>query len=57
MEEINIEKTDSEISMEFLEEYKKLCFKYKRDFYTEGIKPQIIKVEFNNDISGTLPNS
>ena len=37
-------KTDAEISQEFLEEYRKLVLKYKRDFLQEP--PKIIKVEF-----------
>ena len=36
--------TEAEISMEFLEEYRKLVRKYKRDF--QQTPPQIIKVEF-----------
>ena len=42
--EVNIEKTEAEISMEFLDEFKKLVRKYGRDF--QQVPPQIIKVEF-----------
>ncbi len=38
------EKTDAEISQEFLEEYRKLVRKYKRDFIQEP--PKIVKLEF-----------
>jgi len=43
--------TDAQISLEFLEEYKKLCKKYKRDFMQGEV--HIVKVEFvdNENIS------
>lgn len=47
--------TDAEISQEFLEEYRKLCQKYKRDFYFEPIVPKIVKLEFAPEIPPELP--
>lgn len=38
------DKLEADISREFLEEYRKLCFKYKRDFMQKP--PEIIKVNF-----------
>lgn len=38
-------KTDAEITSEFLEEYRKLVRKYKRDF--NQTPPQIVKLEFS----------
>jgi hypothetical protein len=48
---MEIEKTDAEISEEFLEEFKKLVVKYKRDFMNPP--PVIIKVDFTQP---TQPN-
>jgi len=42
-----IEKTELEITEEFIEEYKKLCKRYKRDFVQGEI--HIIKVNFPDD--------
>jgi uncharacterized protein (DUF2164 family) len=39
-----VKKTDAEISMEFLTEYKKLVRKYGRDFVQGDIK--VVKMEF-----------
>jgi hypothetical protein len=38
------EKTDAEISQEFLEKYRELVRKYKRDFLQEP--PKVVKLEF-----------
>lgn len=45
LESILREQTPSEITEEFLEEYMKLVRKYKRDFFTDNVKPIIINVE------------
>ena len=37
-------KVDAEISQEFLEAYRKLVFKYKRDFLQRP--PEVVKVDF-----------
>ncbi len=50
----NIEKTEAEISQEFLQEFDKLVRKYGRDFQIPP--PQLVKVEFvkpKNDIQQT----
>ena len=44
------EKTDAEISLEFLEEYRKLTRKYKRDFMMQP--PQIVKLLFTENQNG-----
>ena len=38
-------KTEAEIDDEFLEEYKKLCIKYNRDFIVDA-RPKVARVNF-----------
>jgi hypothetical protein len=47
-----VKKTDAEISMEFLDEYKKLVRKYGRDFAQGDIK--IVKMEFITNKDETI---
>jgi len=49
MEEKTQEQLDADISLEFLEEYKKLVKKYKRDFQQFPGELRLTKVEFPDE--------
>lgn len=44
---------EASISLKFLEEYKELCFKYKRSIAIKQpvIQPEVIKVEFFKNLA------
>ena len=46
VENLLTDKTDAEISEEFIAEYRKLCRKYGRDFVQGEI--HVVKLEFSN---------
>jgi hypothetical protein len=48
--ENKVEKTEAEISQEFKEEYRKLCMKYKRDWFIDPVIPRIAVLNMIEEI-------